>query len=271
MLILALTALHDLHRGRDYEVDPETRRLVLIDPETGQHDPGRNWGSGVQQMVEVMEGLPPSPVNRSVAQISVPAALDRFALVGGIAAGYGGAGSELYRTYRTPCWPGGGGTLPVRMRFAATAADHRRHLAALAEQGTTLVSARAVHPAAITPEAALAAPAAGPAGTAEIRAGMVFCDVPPNMRLPEAIAERSAAPSMKFFLCMEDPALARGALPVMVRRVWRVLPLRQLVARTLVERAQKRLQKQDARMRRVLVEVEGRRKKMLAFAGAAGQ
>ncbi|MGH8675064.1 MAG: hypothetical protein ACREVG_12225, partial [Burkholderiales bacterium] len=47
---LALTARHQLERGRDYVV--EERRVQIVDAISGRRAPGRSWSRGLHQMVE---------------------------------------------------------------------------------------------------------------------------------------------------------------------------------------------------------------------------
>ena len=64
----ALEALHLLQRDRHYLV--RGGRIELLDAVTGRVAPGRVWARGVQALVELKEGLAPSPATQTRAQIS---------------------------------------------------------------------------------------------------------------------------------------------------------------------------------------------------------
>ncbi len=64
----ALIALHALHAGRDYLVRDGV--VELIDAATGRGAPGRVWSRGLHTLVELKEGLKPSPASVTQAQTS---------------------------------------------------------------------------------------------------------------------------------------------------------------------------------------------------------
>jgi preprotein translocase subunit SecA len=78
----ALSACHGLRRDRDYAVIDG--RLQLIDEVTGRIADGRQWTGALQAMVELKEGLTPSPATRVAAQITYQRLFPRYLRVGGM-------------------------------------------------------------------------------------------------------------------------------------------------------------------------------------------
>ncbi|MFD0860121.1 preprotein translocase subunit SecA [Roseovarius aquimarinus] len=64
----ALSAVHSFRKGVAYLV--REGEIVMIDQATGRLMDDRKWGYGMQQMIELKEGLDPSPENRTVGQIT---------------------------------------------------------------------------------------------------------------------------------------------------------------------------------------------------------
>lgn len=65
----ALSALHVYRLDRDYIVDEEGA-LQIVDPYTGRVMPGRSWGQGLQQMIEMKEALELTKPRETDAEIS---------------------------------------------------------------------------------------------------------------------------------------------------------------------------------------------------------
>jgi len=65
----ALSALHVYHLDRDYIIDDEGA-LQIVDPYTGRVMPGRSWGQGLQQMIEMKEGCELTKPRETSAEIS---------------------------------------------------------------------------------------------------------------------------------------------------------------------------------------------------------
>ncbi len=65
----ALAALHVYHLDRDYIIDDEDQ-LQIVDPYTGRVMPGRSWGQGLQQMIELKEGCKLTKPRETSAEIS---------------------------------------------------------------------------------------------------------------------------------------------------------------------------------------------------------
>ncbi len=65
----ALAALYVYHLDRDYIIDDEGA-VQIVDPYTGRVMPGRSWGQGLQQMIEIKEGLELTKPRETNAEIS---------------------------------------------------------------------------------------------------------------------------------------------------------------------------------------------------------
>jgi len=65
----ALAALHVYHLDSDYIIDDEGA-LQIVDPYTGRVMPGRSWGQGLQQMIEIKEGCKLTKPRETNAEIS---------------------------------------------------------------------------------------------------------------------------------------------------------------------------------------------------------
>lgn len=66
----SLKAKHFYQKGVEYVVDPERKKIVIIDSLTGRLVPNRVYSAGIQQAVESKEGLPVSPPSKSTAVIT---------------------------------------------------------------------------------------------------------------------------------------------------------------------------------------------------------
>jgi preprotein translocase subunit SecA len=78
----ALAARHLLHRDREYAVTP--RGVALIDELTGRIAEGRQWSAALHPMVEIKEGLAPSPPNITAAQITYQRLFPRYLRLAGM-------------------------------------------------------------------------------------------------------------------------------------------------------------------------------------------
>ncbi|MDO6563434.1 prepilin peptidase [Amphritea sp. 1_MG-2023] len=65
----ALAALHVYHRDRDYIIDDDGA-IQIVDLYTGRVMPGRSWGQGLQQMIEMKEGCELTKPRETNAEIS---------------------------------------------------------------------------------------------------------------------------------------------------------------------------------------------------------
>jgi preprotein translocase subunit SecA len=101
----ALCALHAMQRDRDYVI--VAAKLQLVDEVTGRIADGRQWTGPLQAMVELKEGLAPSPGTRVSAQITYQRFFPRYLRVGGMSGTLREAQRELRviydgRTRRVP-------------------------------------------------------------------------------------------------------------------------------------------------------------------------
>ncbi|CAH1764031.1 7812_t:CDS:2 [Entrophospora sp. SA101] len=66
----SLKAKHFYQNGVEYVVDPQRKKIVIIDELTGRLVPNRVYSAGIQQAVESKEGIPISPPSKSTAVIT---------------------------------------------------------------------------------------------------------------------------------------------------------------------------------------------------------
>jgi preprotein translocase subunit SecA len=97
LVAAALSACHALQRDRDYAVIDG--KLQLIDDVTGRIADGRQWTGPLQAMVELKEGLAPSPATRVSAQITYQRFFPRYLRIGGMSGTLAEARRELRVLY----------------------------------------------------------------------------------------------------------------------------------------------------------------------------
>jgi preprotein translocase subunit SecA len=97
LVAAALTARHAMQRDRDYAV--VNGKLQLIDAVTGRIADGRQWTGPLQAMVELKEGLAPSPATRVSAQITYQRLFPRYLRLGGMSGTLWEARRELHVLY----------------------------------------------------------------------------------------------------------------------------------------------------------------------------
>ncbi|SLN60023.1 preprotein translocase subunit SecA [Roseovarius gaetbuli] len=258
LVTLAVMALHGVKRGRDYIVD-ETG-IVTIDPQTGEPAPGRNWGSGVQQMIEALERVPMTPVQRSLAQVSVPGVLEGVPLLGGVASDLDHAGRELHLRYGLRPWPTRAPVAPGPVVFCRDRAAQDARIDALVAEGAVVVSDSSERPGALRVETALA-------GLSPVPDRIVLADVAETARLPRALSERNGGCPVSQVICLEESPFAGRLGPRILKTLWPVSPLRQLRARFHLLVYQQKMARHFAKQRAAQVDVEKRRKRILAFSG----
>lgn len=93
----ALVALHALHRDQDYLVTADG--IQIIDPTTGRVAFGRQWSLGLHQLVELKEGLTPSPASTTLAALTYQHFFPRYCRLGGLSGTLTEAAPELHATY----------------------------------------------------------------------------------------------------------------------------------------------------------------------------
>ncbi len=97
VMATALAGLHLFHRDTHYLVRDD--RVELLDEVTGRTAAGRVWSRGLQTIVEMKEGLPPSPETETLTQITFQRFFRRYWRLGGISGTLREARAELRRVY----------------------------------------------------------------------------------------------------------------------------------------------------------------------------
>ena len=97
LVCTALAALHAYQRDRHYLV--RDGKVEIIDETTGRVAVGRAWSNGLQQLIELKEGCPPSPSIGSLAQLTYQRFFPRYLRLGGFSGTLREARSELMSTY----------------------------------------------------------------------------------------------------------------------------------------------------------------------------
>ncbi|SLN72100.1 preprotein translocase subunit SecA [Roseisalinus antarcticus] len=83
LLEQAVVAIHVMQRSVHYIVSPEDG-VVIVDEFTGRAMPDRSWRAGLHQMVELKEGLDPSPQKETVASITYQRFFRQYLRVSGM-------------------------------------------------------------------------------------------------------------------------------------------------------------------------------------------
>jgi preprotein translocase subunit SecA len=96
LIVLALTAMHAMQRGPDYDV--ANGRLVFPQPEEKPED-DTPLDARLRALLEVKEGLKLSGRRDVLARISVPRFFRRYLMMGGTCADAAGIEGELWRLY----------------------------------------------------------------------------------------------------------------------------------------------------------------------------
>ncbi len=93
----ALAALHLYRKQVHYLV--QGGKVEIIDPTTGRVTPGRRWSQGLHQLIELSQGLAPSPEQRTTAQLSFQRFFPRYWRLAGTSGTLNEARAELLHTY----------------------------------------------------------------------------------------------------------------------------------------------------------------------------
>lgn len=97
LVTLALTALHALRRDEHYLI--RDGRVELLDALTGRIAAGRVLSQGLHALIELKEGLTPSPATDTLAQITFQRFFQRYWRLGGISGTLSEARSELQQVH----------------------------------------------------------------------------------------------------------------------------------------------------------------------------
>jgi preprotein translocase subunit SecA len=106
---MALAALHlyrrDLHYllrplvGADGQPDPDLQEVAIIDATTGRIAAGRRWSNGLHQLIELKEGVAPSKLQSTRAQLTYQRFFPRYWRLAGMSGTLREAGRELQQVY----------------------------------------------------------------------------------------------------------------------------------------------------------------------------
>jgi len=97
-VLQALTALHSFSRDIHYIIRDE--KIQIVDEHTGRIMPDRAWERGMQQLIELKEGVPLTPPRVTLARISFQLFFRRYLRVGGMSGTIREVARELERVYR---------------------------------------------------------------------------------------------------------------------------------------------------------------------------
>lgn len=258
LVTLALTASHGLLKGRDYVV--EAGELSIINPKTGAPDPGRSWTSGVQQMVELQNGLPQTAVQRARAQIGMVEVLESVAMLGGVAGDLDGAAREIHQRFHTPVWTARRARGVVQ-QFEPNKEALVKRLEDYAKSGAIIVTDR--------PDIAKGLVHCGievaVQGLPEPSTLLVLADVTETRRTAATLSEKNGGVTVIECLSLDAPEF-KGWRIALLQRFWKFVPWRNQRAERLLAHSRKQQQKMAARQRAGQADVAQRRKRLLAFA-----
>ncbi len=96
----ALSALHLFHRDEAYIVRDDS--VQIVDENTGRTMPDRTWSDGLHQMMEIKEGLEPSPPRETLSRITYQRYFRRYSRLTGMTGTATDAAWELWSVYRLP-------------------------------------------------------------------------------------------------------------------------------------------------------------------------
>lgn len=99
----ALMARYGFLEGVAYIVQDD--EIVMIDQATGRLMPDRKWDYGLQQMVELVAGVPPSNETRTVGQITQQTYFRQYRILSGLTGTAKECRGEFWAIYRLAVWP----------------------------------------------------------------------------------------------------------------------------------------------------------------------
>lgn len=120
LVCTALAALHCYRARVDYLVEDD--EVVMIDGPTGRKADGRSWSRGLQQMIELKEGLQPRPATRTFAQTTYQQFFTRYLRLCGMSGSLREAQGELLAVY-------GMTVRAVPLRLPGRRREHRTRIA----------------------------------------------------------------------------------------------------------------------------------------------
>ena len=93
----ALVALRRFRRDVDYIV--EAGKVLIVDENTGRVMPDRSWERGLQQLIEIKEGLAPTPIRENLARLSYQLFFRRYLHLSGMTGTCREVSGELGEVY----------------------------------------------------------------------------------------------------------------------------------------------------------------------------
>jgi preprotein translocase subunit SecA len=88
-----------LYKDRDYIIDAEG--VGIVDPSTGRVAAGRKWRDGLQQAVEIKEGLKPTAATTLAARVSLQSFFRGYSFLAGMTGTASACAREFQRVYGT--------------------------------------------------------------------------------------------------------------------------------------------------------------------------
>jgi preprotein translocase subunit SecA len=135
MAEMALMAVYGFLEGVAYIV--RDGEIVMVDQSTGRLMPDRKWDYGLQQMIELVAAVPPSPETRTVAQITQQTYFRQYRILSGLTGTARECRGEFWAIYRL-------GVKPVEAHAPSRLIAHPLRLFASAEEKWQAVARRAM-------------------------------------------------------------------------------------------------------------------------------
>ncbi|MBF0462633.1 MAG: preprotein translocase subunit SecA [Magnetococcales bacterium] len=138
-VLQALAALHAFQKDVNYIIRDD--KVLIVDETTGRIMPDRSWERGLQQLIEVKEGVPLSPQKETLARISFQIFFRRYIRLSGMTGTCREVAAEVSEVYGLgvvripPNRPSQRKTLPARL-FATDEARWQGVVAAVQERYT---------------------------------------------------------------------------------------------------------------------------------------
>ncbi|HSV84553.1 MAG TPA: DEAD/DEAH box helicase [Ramlibacter sp.] len=100
LLRQALTALHLYRRDQQYVV--LEGKVQIVDESTGRVMPDRSWERGLHQLIELKEGVPPTPRRETLARLTYQRLFRRYVRLAGMTGTAAEAAAEIGAVYGLP-------------------------------------------------------------------------------------------------------------------------------------------------------------------------
>lgn len=102
LILQALSAYHRYHRDKHYIVNSDDE-VQIVDAYTGRVTPGRSWGQGLHQMIELKEGLDLTMPRETKAEISYQNFFRKYFTLSGMTGTCFEVKKELRDVFRVDC------------------------------------------------------------------------------------------------------------------------------------------------------------------------